>query len=123
MIRQFARYCLVGALNTGVGLSIIFLAMIVLRLPATTANFIGFAAAFLASYALNRRWTFQSARATTTSLPAFALVCAIGYALNITLLIAAIDLAHLHPYLAQLVGVGAYALFVFIASRQWVFRH
>lgn len=122
MLRQFARYCLVGALNTGVGLSIIFAAMGVFRLSPVVSNAVGFGAGFLVSFALNRQWTFKSTRSMQWSFPLFALICAVGYVLNLTALVAAIHILDVAPYLAQLVGVGAYAIFVFLGSRFLAFR-
>jgi putative flippase GtrA len=122
MIGQFARYCLVGALNTGVGLGIIFMAMAVFHLPPVISNAVGFGAGFLVSFALNHKWTFQSNRSLQWSFPLFALICAIGYALNVAALITAVNIFEITPYLAQLIGVGAYAIFVFLGSRFLAFR-
>lgn len=122
MLGQFARYCLVGALNTGVGLSIIFAAMGVFQLSPVFSNAVGFAAAFLLSFALNRQWTFQSSRSLQSSFPLFVLVCAAGYALNFAALTSAIHIFQVNAYAAQLMGVCAYTIFVFFGSRFLAFR-
>lgn len=122
MVKQFAKYCLVGLANTALGLTVIYLAMGAFSMAPGVANAAGFAVAFLASYWLNRRWTFQSTTNLGRSLTTFAVICAAGYALNLTAVLTAINVADLNAYFAQLIGVAIYAVFVFTGSRFFAFR-
>ncbi len=122
MTGSFFKYCLVGAGNTAIGLSVIYLAMGVLQLPAASANAVGYALAFAVSFWLNRVWTFRSTAPVGKSLASFAVLCAIGYTLNLAAVMTAIHGAGVDPYIAQLFGVAVYALFVFAGSRFVVFR-
>lgn len=122
MMQELIKYGLVGLANTAFGLSLIYIAMSVFGLAPAIANALGFAAAFLFSYWLNRRWTFRSNADLGRSLTSFAAVCAIGYALNLAVVLTTINFAQVNPYIAQLFGVATYASFVFVASKFVVFR-
>ncbi len=122
MMQQLIRYGLVGLANTAFGLSLIYLAMSVFGLAPALANAVGFAAAFLFSYWLNRRWTFRSDAHVGRSLTGFAAACAVGYALNLAAVLTAINFMQINPYIAQLFGVAIYAGFVFVVSKLFVFR-
>ncbi|MEM9617831.1 MAG: GtrA family protein [Pseudomonadota bacterium] len=122
MLRQIVRYGLVGLANTVIGLAFIYLAMGVFGFAPGVANFSGFAIAFLVSFFLNRRWTFESNAHFGQSFFAFASVCAAGYGLNLAAVLTAINLADVNAYIAQLIGVAIYAVFVFIGSRVFAFR-
>ncbi len=122
MLEQFVRYCLVGLINTAVGLSLIYAAMIFLDLAPALANAAGFAVGLCVSYSLNKRWTFKSNAPTGRSFALFVGVVAIGYAANLAAVMAAIHGAGVNPYIAQLFGVGIYAVLVFLGSRYAAFR-
>ncbi|NOX94884.1 MAG: GtrA family protein [Alphaproteobacteria bacterium] len=122
MVKQFVKYSIVGLGNTVIGLSLIYLAMGVFGLSPALSNFFGFALTFLLSFAVNRSWTFQSNAHAGRSLIIFAAICAVGYLLNLGAVLAAINLAQIDAYIAQLFGVAIYASFVFLGSRFVVFR-
>ncbi len=122
MLGQITKYCIVGLGNTVVGLSLIYLAMGVFGFSPALSNFFGFAVTFLLSFSVNRSWTFQSDGHAGRSLIIFAAVCAVGYLLNLGAVLAAINLAQIDAYIAQLFGVAIYAAFVFLGSRFLAFR-
>ncbi|WDI30423.1 GtrA family protein [Hyphococcus flavus] len=122
MFRQLVRYCLVGVINTFVGLSIIYVAMGVFLLAPALSNMIGFAVGILVSYTLNRRWTFSSNAPLSRSMTIFGLVCLTGYILNLSAVLTAIHIGGVNPYLAQLFGISVYTVSVFLGSRQLAFR-
>lgn len=123
MIIQFAKYCLVGVVNTLVGLGLIFSLMALVGLSPAASNFIGFAVGIMVSFSLNRAWTFRSAAPIAKSFAYFASVCGAGYFLNLGVLLTAIYLLGINPYVAQVIGVGCYAVFVFLGSRYFAFRN
>jgi putative flippase GtrA len=61
-LAEMIRYGLVGLVNTAVCLSAIFVSMHVIGLPYALANAIGYALGLIASFLLNRRFTFRSSR-------------------------------------------------------------
>ena len=117
VIRQLIKYCIVGLGNTLIGLSLIYIAMSTFGLSPALSNLMGFGITFIVSYWLNRRWTFQSNANVKSSMLIFAAVCGVGYFLNLGAVLAAINLAQINPYMAQLFGVAIYAGFVFLGSR------
>lgn len=122
MLQQFVRYCLVGLVNTAVGLSLIYAGMLFFNLPPGVANAAGFSVGVCVSYVLNKRFTFRSNAAAGRSFAMFAAVVAAGYAANLALVLFAVHTAGLNPYLAQPLGIGVYTVIVFLGSRYIVFR-
>lgn len=122
MIQQFVRYCLVGLVNTAVGLSLIYACMLFFNLPPGISNAIGFAVGVCVSYVLNKRFTFKSSAPAGRSFAMFAGVVAVGYAANLALVLFAVHTAGLNPYLAQPLGLSVYIVIVFLGSRYAVFR-
>ena len=58
MIRQAARFAMVGAVNTAVDLGLFAIFFYVLAWPLLLANAGGFMVAVCVSYVLNKTWTF-----------------------------------------------------------------
>jgi putative flippase GtrA len=121
IMRQFARYGVVGIANTIVGLGCIFAAKAVFGLSDLTANALGFTAGVIQSYLLNRSWTFERTDNFRSRLWRFVAVVALGYLLNLGVLLVAIDRLGMNGYLGQVLGTAAYALFVFFGSRYFAF--
>jgi len=123
MLQQLVKYGLVGVVNTTAGLAVIYAAMALLGLSPALSNALGFAAGFLLSYALNKKWTFNSAAPTHRSFALFACVVAVGYALNLSTVMTLIHIFAVNPFIAQLGGVAVYAATVFLGSRYAAFKH
>jgi putative flippase GtrA len=119
--RQVARYGVVGIANTIVGLGCILVGKAVLALPDLTANALGYSVGLLQSYLLNRSWTFGHSQNSWTSLWRFLAVAACGYVVNLCCMLVAIDRLGMNSYLGQLLGMGAYVIFVFFGSRNFAF--
>ena len=123
MRHAFIRFLMVGVVNTVVGYSAILTFQLVLGMPATLANACGYLVGMLLSYALNRRFTFKSQRGHRASMPAFAVVAAACYGINLLVLTLVMTFAPLVPAaLAQAVAVAAYTLSFYVASRHLVFH-
>lgn len=117
---RFLRFCAVGLCNTLLSLGIVWSAMHWSGLSATDANMAGYAIGILASFGLNRRWTFGATTATPEMLIRWAIICAAGYCVNLlalTLLIA----AGMNGYLAQLPAMAAYTIVCYLGSKHYVF--
>ncbi|MEZ5894512.1 MAG: GtrA family protein [Parvularculaceae bacterium] len=123
MLKQAIKYGAVGAANTALGLALIYAGMGLFHLSPSLANGIGYLIAFLFSYAVNRRWTFESDAPVAKSFPKFVAVCAAGWLLNLGVLNAAIHFAGVNPGIAQLAGAAAYTAFVFFGSRYAAFHN
>lgn len=120
MSRRLARFVLVGASNTMLGLLVIFGCKALLGITDVAANLIGYALLIGLSFALNRRWTFEDGGHKGKSLVRFLLVSAVAYAANLATALAAIGLG-VDNYLAHVLGIGPYTVIGYLGSRLFVF--
>ncbi len=123
MIRQAARFAMVGVVNTAVDLGLFAIFFYVLAWPLLLANAGGFMVAVCVSYILNKTWTFadpsQGQEAFRRGL-AFAAVALGGLALgSLAIWLAAQVMV---PILAKLASIGVTFAWNFTISRRWVFR-
>jgi putative flippase GtrA len=116
---QALKFGLVGLLNTGVGLSAIFLAISLLGLNPFRANIVGYAFGLSLSFVLNARWTFGG-DINRSNLIRFLAAFFGSYALNVVVLIAATNCG-VGPYHSQALAVGSYAIAFFLLSKTFVF--
>jgi putative flippase GtrA len=123
MIRQAARFAMVGAVNTAVDVGLFAIFFYILAWPLLLANAGGFTVAVCVSYILNKTWTFADPSRGREAIRrgfTFAAVALGGLAIgSLAIWLAAFALA---PILAKLASVGATFLWNFTISRRWVFR-
>ena len=113
------RYAAAGLVNTGAGYLGI-LGASALGVPPVLANALGFALGFLVSLSLARRWTFtedEAPRSVTARYLACFLAC---WILNVAVLRMGLGIGA-PAWLAQGLGVGAYAVVFYLAARLLVF--
>lgn len=119
--REFARFLLVGVLNTFTGLTVIYAAKWLAHWDDIAANLLGYAVGLTVSFALNRRWTFAHTGATLPALARFLVATAVAYGANLAVVLLALHGLHLNSYLAQALGVPAYTLTAYLLGRHFVF--
>lgn len=119
---QFAKYLLVGVVNTGIGYAIIFTCMYVLDMPAVHSNFIGYALGMVISYLLNRVYTFKGSRADFETLVRFCVVTVTAYLANLAALVYLIQSLRIHEGAAQLLAGIVYVIVSFLTHKYFVFR-
>ena len=117
----FIRFCSVGVLNTLIGLAIIFGLMRFGGVQYVLANAIGYAVGMALSFALNRSWTFAHNGPILHSALQWALVIAVAYAVNISLVVAVHEYFGVDRYLSQAFGVLAYTGLSFLGGRFYAF--
>lgn len=123
---QLWRYGLVGLANTGIGLSVMFVAELVLKLPAILANAAGYGAGVAVGFALNRVIVFSSGEAVRRTGPRYVIAVALAWTLNLAamqglrLLLPEGDLVRMA---SQVAGMGVYTVSLFGMSRYWVFAN
>lgn len=120
--QTFIRFVLVGALNTLIGMSAIFVAWHFFGFGDLAANLTGYAIGFCCSYGLNRVWTFSDRGAVSRSLWRFALVCAAAYGLNLIVLFGVRHLIGPESFLPHVAGSVAYTVAGYLGSRYFAFR-
>lgn len=117
---QFSRYMLVGLVTNGIG----YLIYILLtefgafpKIAVTLLYVVSSAAAFLA----NRGFTFDCEARIYVSGPRYIVVQALGYLINILIMFILVDHMNVDHRIVQAVAVPVVALFLFFASKNYVF--
>jgi putative flippase GtrA len=118
---QLGRFLSVGALNTIVGLLVIFAMKWFYSVSDVAANLLGYTVGLLLSFSLNSRWTFAYTGAKLPALAKFAAVTILAYCMNLVTVLAAIRYLDLNGYLAQVIGIVPYTVTSFLASKYIVF--
>lgn len=121
MSPKFIRFLLVGGLSTGLQYAVLAIGVVVFGMAAVPASSVGFALSALLNYLLNRRFTFQSARAHREALPRFAVTAFMGLAWN-ALLLALFVRAGLPVWLAQVLATGVVLGWNFFVNARWAFN-
>ncbi len=120
-IAQLIRFLLVGLVNTGFGLAIIWSAMRFLGAGPGLANLIGYALGLILSFALNRAYTFAHEGEVSRSFPRWLAVAGVAYLANLAVVLFAHHVLGVDAYLAQPLGIPAYTLISFLGGRHFVF--
>lgn len=120
--RRLSRFAAAGALNTLVGLGVIFGVKLAFDAPEAAANAAGYAVGLALSFGLNRNWVFRSTAPARMALFRFLIVFAAAYATNLVVVLAAADGFGVNGYLAQTLGVCTYTALFYLGSRGFVFR-
>lgn len=87
MIKQAAKYGVVGAGNTILSLVVIWVMTKKLGCTEAFANFTGYCIGLISSFFLNRKWTFNSTGNVLGSAVKFFLVFAVCYLLQLSVLL------------------------------------
>lgn len=114
------RYLAVGAVNTLVGLGVIFAAKAFASAEDALANVLGYGAGLVLSFVLNRQWTFRHQGESWIAFYRFVLVFAVSYLINLGTVLALVRLGT-NSYVAQTIGIVPYTAIGFLASRHFVF--
>lgn len=61
-VRQFAKYCTVGLMNTAVTLCVIFVCKSLMGINPYVSNTLGYACGLINSFIWNKAWVFRSRR-------------------------------------------------------------
>ena len=119
---EFVRFAVVGVLQNALNVAVFAFATglgVHYRLAAVIAAL----AALLASFTLNRGWTFPGRAAPIHHQGArYALVFAAAVALGVVLLTFFVEVAGLPEVAAQVAAILVVAPLSFLVQRAWVFR-
>jgi putative flippase GtrA len=121
--RTFVKYCMVGTCVTGLDFAIFNLSFYVLALGSVPAKLLAFSPAVIASYCLNRIWTFRSRdRRIHRQLLRFLAVSLVGAGVSSGLIYILLDLFHVHPFLANGITCSFVLTWNFLAHKYWTFE-
>lgn len=119
---QFIRYALVGVVNTTLGYGIIFASMFLLGWGPLPSNVAGYAVGLVASFTLNRRFTFKSQGSAHRDLIRFMLIFAIAWLANFAVLALLVRNGTVHEGVAQVIAGIVYFLLSFVLNKYYVFK-
>lgn len=119
-ILQFVRFCLVGLINTIIGLSVILGLMHLFDLHPVLANMSGYAAGLCFSFYANGRWTFRQRPSRAAGLR-FMLAFGVSYLANIGVLLLCLGYTDIPPTFAQILAMITYTATFFLLCKIYVF--
>jgi len=131
-VRQFIKFCIVGASSTLIDFSVANIAYYLLQVrPAALASVMGFCVAVVNGYFWNSRWTFRDRerRAVHEEFVRFVAVNIVGALLNYSIVsfVLLFDKHDPHPKLvfngAKILATGIVVFWNFFANRRWTFGH
>jgi putative flippase GtrA len=120
MLTQFLKFAAGGAVGTACHYALLMAWVEAAGGPVVPGTLAGFCAGALVNYLIARRYVFVTTRPHGAAAPRFALVAAVGAALN-TAVVALLYGAGAHYLLAQLAATGIVLAFNFLANRHWTF--
>lgn len=119
---EFARFILVGLLNTAWGYLIIFGFMYVLAWSPEASNAAGYGIGLVTSYLLNRIYTFRSKNRKRYEFGRFLFVFAVAFAANMATLYTMVRWLVWNPYYSQILAGGIYVITSYLLNRAFVFK-
>lgn len=119
---QMLRFVLVGVVNTGLGYAVIFACMYLLNWGPVASNMAGYAVGLVASYLLNRTFTFRSAARPVQEILRFVGIFLLAYLANLATLVVLVRYIGLHEGAAQIVAGVVYFCLSFVLNKFYVFR-
>ncbi len=117
---QFRRFATVG-LVSNLLLYGAYLGLTSLGVAPKIAMTVLYATGVLVTYALNNRWSFGRSRLSAASFTRYLCAQALGFAFNLGLLWALVDLLHWPHQAVQALAIVLVAVLLFGLNRHWVF--
>ena len=118
---QFTKFAAAGGAGTALHYVILIVLVSRFHVPAAYAAFAAATAGACVVYLINQRYTFDSQRSHTQTLPRFALMAAVGAVLN-GMVVGVLSVAGLYFLLAQMIATVVILVINFIVSKIWIFR-
>lgn len=117
---SFARFCVVGLLNTLAGLGSIFVLVDLVGIGDVPANLAGYIIGLGVSFVLNRTFTFSASGPVAPMIPRFMATFALAYCVNLGVLLTLLHYAT-DPHLAHALATAPYTVVFYHLSRRFVF--
>ena len=126
LIRQFLKFCIVGASGVLVNFAIYTLCIEILEVYYILASAISFVIALTCNFFFNKYWTFKFKTkhrdSTILEYGKFTLACIGGYVINLISLYSSVEILGWGKVLSQLISIFFATFFNFLISSVWVFR-
>lgn len=121
LLRQIARYGVVGLLSNGLGYVLYLLLTFWGLGPKLTMSLL-YVVGVLQTFFFNKKWTFQHDGGLSIAFVRYLLVYAVGYFVNLAVLLVFVDLYGWSHQYVQGAMILILALGLFVAQKLWVFR-
>lgn len=121
IVRQFARFAMVGAVATAAHYALMIVLIEAADVPVVPATSAGYALGTVVSYLLNRSFTFSVKTGFTRGFVKYAIVIGAGFFIN-GAIVWALSRAGLPYMLAQVIATGLVLIWNFAGARLVVFR-
>jgi putative flippase GtrA len=121
---RLVKYTLVGATGTLAQFAILIGLMEGLHWhDATLASTLGAIAGAFVNYALNYRFTFNSQKNHTESLPKFMATATLGFILNAAAMALLTQRGQVQYVIAQVISTAGVFMVTFIVNSAWTFKN
>lgn len=114
------RFIATGALNSLLGLAVIYFLKGVAAWPDFPANLLGYVAGLLLSLQMNSRWTFRYRGPMLRIVPRFGGVIVVAYLAN---WLVVRSLVGWNDYLAHAAGLPVYTVLCYLGMKHYVYRN
>src|SRR5215831_18521580 len=121
LAEQFVRYCIVAGIATCTHFGITIALVEWAGGRPTVASIIGFIAAFVVSYVLNRSWVFAASARSWLSFVRYSVVCLSGLFLNTSIMVVTVDWLRWYYLWGLAVVVAVVPVTNFALNRLWAF--
>lgn len=124
IIRQFAKFSIVGVVNTVTSFTVYVLMIQQAGLDPLLANVIAFIVAVTASFFLNKAWTFRDhGKVYVRQYTTFFVISGIGLGISTVILFILYTVLHIHYITSFLIAAAVVVFWNFTANRTWTFSH
>ena len=120
MDTKFLGYSLVGVLNTGITLGIMFLLMS-LNVNYLISNSIGYVVGAINSFFFNKRFVFKSKSVRIDQFLKFIFMMLACYFIQYAFLFFFVEFLRISEYLSQVLANGLYSILFYVSCKYIVF--
>ncbi|MFY9328669.1 MAG: GtrA family protein [Georgfuchsia sp.] len=122
LLHQFVKFTGVGFVSAIGHYGLLIALVQIWAVSAVPASAAGALLGALINYSLNYRFTFRSTRQHREAVLRFAVVAAVGLALNTLFMWVGVELIGLYYLLSQVVTTGLVMIWSFAGNRYWTFH-
>jgi putative flippase GtrA len=119
---RLSKFALVGLAGTLTYYVLLFIFVEWLLLPVLVSTSIAFPLVVLQQYLLHHTWTFQSTKRHIHSMPAYFLMTATGFCINLCIMYIGVDMLGFYYAAVQFIAIASVTTWNFMVSNLVIFR-
>jgi putative flippase GtrA len=121
LISKFLKFCVVGFSGLGIDFGITYLFKEQIRINRYIANSLGFTAAVVSNYFLNRIWTFADTNPAILEQFTKFMLISVGGLLLSNLIIYLLEKRKINFYIAKFIAIAVVVLWNFFMNYKYSF--